>query len=182
MDKSGGNKSNNVGDRVLAQLLNEMDGVENLNDVTIVAATNRPDMIDKVRLKPINKIINNGVYINIINKALMRPGRLDRIVYVTLPDLETRKEIFELKKREIPFSDDIDLDELARKTEKYSGAELAAVCNEAAYLALDSDINCAKLSREHFDMALKIVTPRTSDESIAYFDNFSFNMSSNLNQ
>lgn len=59
MNKSGGNKSNNVGDRVLAQLLNEMDGVENLNDVTIVAATNRPDMIDKVCLKPINKLIRS---------------------------------------------------------------------------------------------------------------------------
>lgn len=68
MHKSGGNKSNNVGDRVLAQLLNEMDGVENLNDVTIVAATNRPDMIDKVCLKLINKIMNKGRSIYKCNK------------------------------------------------------------------------------------------------------------------
>lgn len=108
----------------------------------------------------------------------MRPGRLDRIVYVSLPDLQTRQEIFELKSREIPFAQDVDLADLARKTAKYSGAELAAVCNEAAYLALDCDIECAHVSREHLEAALKIVTPRTSDESIAYFDNFSFNMSS----
>lgn len=111
----------------------------------------------------------------------MRPGRLDRIVYVSLPDLQTRKEIFELKSREIPFADDVDLDELAKRTVKYSGAELAAVCNEAAYLALDSDIECARVSREHLEAALSIVTPRTSDESVAYFDNFNFNMSSSFN-
>lgn len=110
-------------------------------------------------------------------KALMRPGRLDRIVYVRLPDLQTRKEIFELKAKEIPFDADVDISELAARTDKYSGAELAAVCNEAAYLALDADIASARVSRDHFDAALRIVTPRTSDDAIAYFDNFSFNSS-----
>ena len=151
--KSSSNKSNNVGDRVLAQLLNEMDGVESLNDVTIVAATNRPDMIDK---------------------ALMRPGRLDRIVYVRLPDEATRREIFELKLKQIPLDDDIDLNLLVSSTAKYSGAEIAAVCNEAAFLALDSDINTAKIGMKNFVDALKLVTPRTSDETIKYFNNFSF--------
>jgi len=139
---------------VLSQLLNEMDGVENLNDVTIVAATNRPDMIDK---------------------ALMRPGRLDRIVYVKLPDRETRKEIFELKLKQIPVGSDVDVEVLVSRTEKYSGAEIAAVCNEAAFMALESDINCCQIGMGHFEMALGIVTPRTSDSTIEYFDNFSFN-------
>ena len=143
-----------MGDRVLAQLLNEMDGVENLNDVTIVAATNRPDMIDK---------------------ALMRPGRLDRIVYVRLPDRETRKEIFELKLKQIPVGDDVSIGTLVDRTEKYSGAEIAAVCNEAAFMALESDINCSQVNMGHFELALEIVTPRTSDSTISYFDNFSFN-------
>lgn len=106
----------------------------------------------------------------------MRPGRLDRIVYVSLPDLQTRKEIFALKAKEIPLEDDVNLEELAQRTIKYSGAELAALCNEAAYLALDTDINSSKVKMAHFEEALKIVTPRTSDESIAYFDNFNFNM------
>jgi AAA family ATPase len=135
-------------------MLNEIDGVENLNDVTIVAATNRPDMIDK---------------------ALMRPGRLDRIVYVKLPDAETRKEIFEIKLKSMPIDSDVNSDELSNKTEKYSGAEIAAVCNEAAFMALDNDINTSKISMRHFEMALNVVTPRTSDETIKYFDNFSFN-------
>lgn len=147
--KSGGTS---VGDRVLATLLNEIDGVENLNDVTIVAATNRPDMIDK---------------------ALMRPGRLDRLVYVKLPDEQTRKEIFKIKFNSIPISSDVDLDELVKLTEKYSGAELTALCNEAAYLALDTDINTENVKRSNFLEALEIVRPRISEETIRYFDNFS---------
>lgn len=131
-----------------------MDGVENLVDVTIVAATNRPDMIDK---------------------ALMRPGRLDRIVYVTLPDDSTRREIFELKFKQIPVSEDIDIDLLVEKTKRYSGAEIAAVCNEAAFGALDGNMNAEIICMEHFLSALSIVVPRTSDSTIQYFDGFSFN-------
>ncbi len=154
--KSSSNKSggNSVGDRVLAQMLNEIDGVENLVDVTIVAATNRPDMIDK---------------------ALMRPGRLDRIVYVRLPDRETRKEIFQLRIKEIPVDENVSVDELADMSEKYSGAEIAAVCNEAAFKALETNINSTSVNMANFMDALKIVTPRTSQQTIEYFDNFSFN-------
>lgn len=138
---------------MLAQMLNEMDGVENLTDVTIVAATNRPDMIDK---------------------ALMRPGRLDRIVYVRLPDEATRREILELRLKAIPVEEDVRLEELVKATEGYSGAEIVAMCNEAAFLALENDINSAKLSRRDFLAALNLVKPRTSRETIEYFDNFSF--------
>ncbi|NXU11669.1 SPAT5 protein, partial [Pardalotus punctatus] len=92
----------NVADRVLAQLLTEMDGIEQLKDVTILAATNRPDMIDK---------------------ALLRPGRIDRIIYVPLPDAATRREIFKLHFQSMPVSDEVCLAELVKHTEKYSGAE-----------------------------------------------------------
>lgn len=105
----------------------------------------------------------------------MRPGRLDRIVYVTLPDKETRKEIFSLKLSQTPIEDDVDLDYLVEKTNKYSGAELTALCNEAAFLALEQNINSTRISMNNFKKALEIVTPRTSDETIKYFDNFSFN-------
>ncbi len=125
-----------------------------MNDVTIVAATNRPDMIDK---------------------ALMRPGRLDRIVYVKLPDSETRKEIFQIKLKLMPLDGNVDVSELVKRTEKYSGAEITAVCNEAAFIALDTDINATHVNMKHFEMALDAVTPRTSQETIEYFDNFSFN-------
>lgn len=105
----------------------------------------------------------------------MRPGRLDRIVYVTLPDKETRKEIFNLKFKQTPVDSDVDLEYLVEKTHKYSGAEIAALCNEAAFLALETSLESTRISMSNFQKALEIVTPRTSDETIKYFDNFSFN-------
>ena len=105
----------------------------------------------------------------------MRPGRLDRIVYVSLPDEATRREIFELKFRQIPVDTDINVDCLVEKTNKYSGAEIAALCNEAAFLALDGNINATHVNMQHLLNALEAVPPRTSDETIKYFDSFSFN-------
>ncbi|XP_077156472.1 ATPase family gene 2 protein homolog A isoform X3 [Paroedura picta] len=139
VERGSSSSSGNVADRVLAQLLTEMDGIELLRDVTILAATNRPDMIDK---------------------ALMRPGRIDRIIYVPLPDAATRREIFKLQFCKMPISDEIDLEELVQQTEKYSGAEITAVCREAALLALQEDIQATNITGEHFQQALAIVTPR----------------------
>ena len=107
----------------------------------------------------------------------MRPGRLDRIVYVRLPDAATRREIFTLKLAKMPTSPDVDVERLVAQSDKYSGAEIAAVCNEAAFLALDADMNCTHVSMACLERALRLVVPRTSDETIAYFDNFSFNAS-----
>ncbi|NXE64064.1 SPAT5 protein, partial [Calcarius ornatus] len=103
VERGNSSGAGNVADRVLAQLLTEMDGVEQLKDVTILAATNRPDMIDK---------------------ALLRPGRIDRIIYVPLPDAATRREIFRLHFQSMPVSDDVCLAELVEHTQKYSGAEV----------------------------------------------------------
>ncbi|XP_076996211.1 ATPase family gene 2 protein homolog A isoform X3 [Tamandua tetradactyla] len=102
VERGSSSDAGNVADRVLAQLLTEMDGIEQLKDVTILAATNRPDRIDK---------------------ALMRPGRIDRIIYVPLPDAATRKEIFNLQFRSMPVSNDVELDQLILQTDTYSGAE-----------------------------------------------------------
>uniref|UniRef100_A0A8U8APR1 vesicle-fusing ATPase n=1 Tax=Geospiza parvula TaxID=87175 RepID=A0A8U8APR1_GEOPR len=103
VERGNSSGAGNVADRVLAQLLTEMDGIEQLKDVTILAATNRPDMIDK---------------------ALLRPGRIDRIIYVPLPDAATRREIFRLHFQSMPVSDDVCLAELVERTQKYSGAEV----------------------------------------------------------
>ncbi|NXI98915.1 SPAT5 protein, partial [Psophia crepitans] len=102
VERGNSSGAGNVANRVLAQLLTEMDGIEQLKDVTILAATNRPDMIDK---------------------ALLRPGRIDRIIYVPLPDAATRGEIFKLHFQSMPVSDEVCLAELVQHTEKYSGAE-----------------------------------------------------------
>ncbi|XP_075785968.1 ATPase family gene 2 protein homolog A isoform X4 [Pelodiscus sinensis] len=141
----------NVADRVLAQLLTEMDGIEQLKDVTILAATNRPDMIDK---------------------ALMRPGRIDRIIYVPLPDSETRREIFKLQFRSMPISEEVCLEELVLQTQKYSGAEITAVCREAALLALQEDIQAKCIMGQHFQHALSIVTPRIPESLRKFYEDY----------
>ncbi|XP_064627751.1 ATPase family gene 2 protein homolog A-like [Lineus longissimus] len=151
VERGSGSGSHNVADRVLAQLLTEMDGIEKLKDVTIIAATNRPDMIDK---------------------ALMRPGRIDRIVYVPLPDEETRRDIFRIKFRDMPVDDGVDLEELVVKTEGYSGAEVTAVCHEAALFTLQDDINAIAIKSEHFHQALAAVSPRTSPQMMAFYQDY----------
>ncbi|XP_060102806.1 ATPase family gene 2 protein homolog A isoform X2 [Heteronotia binoei] len=151
VERGSSSSSANVADRVLAQLLTEMDGIELLKDVTVLAATNRPDMIDK---------------------ALMRPGRIDRIIYVPLPDAATRREIFKLQLCKMPISDEIDLDQLVQQTENYSGAEITAVCREAALLALQEDIQATTIMDQHFQQALAIVTPRIPYSLQQFYENY----------
>ena len=115
-------KENGAGDKVLAQLLTELDGVEPLNGVTVIAATNRPDIIDP---------------------ALIRPGRIDRMVYVPLPDSKGREEIFQIQFRSMPVTTDLDIPTLVTKSEGYSGAEICSVCQEAGLIALRDDISAA---------------------------------------
>ena len=151
--KRGGNDGDvsNVSERVLTQLLTELDGVETLNDVTLVAATNRPDVIDK---------------------ALMRPGRIDRIIYIPLPDFETRREIFNIQLRNTPLASGIDIRDIITQTEGYSGAEITAICREAALAALQEDINAAHVKHGHFLQALQTVKPRISADLVEYYSKF----------
>ncbi|KAM9236768.1 ATPase family gene 2 protein homolog A [Leptosomus discolor] len=151
VERGNSSGAGNVADRVLAQLLTEMDGIEQLKDVTILAATNRPDMIDK---------------------ALLRPGRIDRIIYVPLPDAATRGEIFKLHFRSMPVSDEVCLAELIQRTQKYSGAEITAVCREAALLALQEDIHAKSIMGRHFRYALTVVTPRIPDSLIQFYADY----------
>ncbi|XP_058693448.1 ATPase family gene 2 protein homolog A isoform X2 [Poecile atricapillus] len=151
VERGNSSGAGNVADRVLAQLLTEMDGIEQLKDVTILAATNRPDMIDK---------------------ALLRPGRIDRIIYVPLPDAATRKEIFKLHFQSMPVSDEVCLAELVERTQKYSGAEITAVCREAALLALQEDIHAKSITGRHFRSALTVVSPRIPDSLIQFYADY----------
>ena len=147
----GGGGSGRVGDRVLAQMLAEMDGIEQLKDVTIVAATNRPDMIDP---------------------ALMRPGRFDRLFYVPLPDADTRAKVFEVHTRRKPVSDEVSFEELVERTEGYSGAEIEAVCNEAGMKAIEEDFDASEILKRHFERALQCVTPRIDQTSLLAYQKF----------
>ncbi|OXA60666.1 ATPase family protein 2 homolog [Folsomia candida] len=157
IDSLGGERgstsgSSNVHERVLAQLLVELDGIEPLKDVTIVAATNRPDIIDK---------------------ALLRPGRLDRIIYVPLPDVETRMEILKIRFKKMPVDSDVDIESIVGSTEGYSGAELTALCHEAAMKALEDDITSQKVQNLHFLKALEIVKPRINKDQIQFYEQYS---------
>ncbi|MFB6151333.1 MAG: CDC48 family AAA ATPase [Haloarculaceae archaeon] len=148
-ERGQGLADNDVGERVVSQLLTELDGLEELEDVVVIATANRPDLIDD---------------------ALLRPGRLDRHVEVADPDEESRREIFEIHTRDRPLADDVDLDELAGRTDGYVGADVEAVCREAAQTAVgehvrqageDGDAADIELTREHFERALEAVDAGT---------------------
>ena len=115
---SGGD-GGGAGDRVMNQLLTEMDGVGAKKNVFIIGATNRPDIIDT---------------------ALMRPGRLDQLIYIPLPDYESRLDILQKALRKSPLSKDVDLQFLASQTEKFTGADLQEICQRAAKIAIREDI------------------------------------------
>ena len=104
-----------VTERVISQFLTEIDGLEDLNDVTVIAASNRPDIIDP---------------------ALLRPGRFDRSIFVPPPDRDARVEIFRIHTVGKPLGKDVDIEELSDKTENFTGADIAAICNEAVMLAI----------------------------------------------
>lgn len=148
---SGDDGVSNVSDRVLTQLLTELDGVETLQDVVTVAATNRPDMIDR---------------------ALLRPGRIDRILYVPLPDRDARKEIFQIHLAKTPVGNDVVIEELAEKTEMFSGAEITALCREAALAALEENIESKEVRGRHFEAAFRVVKPRTSSHLIELYHKY----------
>jgi len=145
-----GGESNDAGtsERVVNQLLTEMDGMEELSDIVVIAATNRPDILDT---------------------ALLRPGRFDRILLVGAPDKKSRKAIFEIHTKKMPLAKDVELSILVDKSEGYVGADIEAVCREAAMLALRKNIKVKEIKMEFFEEALKKVKPSvTKDVEEAY--------------
>ena len=139
-----------VSERVVNQILTEMDGLEELLDVVIIGATNRPDMIDT---------------------ALLRPGRFDRILLVPAPDKKTREEIFRVHTKSMPLDKGVKITDLASKTDGYAGADIEAICREAAIYALREDINVAKVSMKHFEKALKRVMPSVTKDIVESYEN-----------
>ena len=157
----GTGSDSNVTERVISQLLTEMDGLSALHDVVVIAATNRPDIIDP---------------------ALLRPGRFDKSIYIGTPDRESRKKIFEIHTRSKPLAEDVDLEELAKDTEDYTGADISAVCNEAVMIAVrklvesgqmpsDEEIAACKVQMEHFRTAIEKIGPKVRKELSQYSRN-----------
>ncbi|TMI24214.1 CDC48 family AAA ATPase [Candidatus Bathyarchaeota archaeon] len=156
---SGGGDAH-VTERVISQFLTEMDGLEELRNVVIIAATNRPDIIDS---------------------ALLRPGRFDRLLFVPPPDLEARRQIFKIHTRKTPLGEDVNLDELAKRTDGYTGADIASVANTAVMLSLREHISKSKdpedakkrakglkVAKRHYDEALQKIKPMSSEELKMY--------------
>ncbi|MFX0170407.1 MAG: CDC48 family AAA ATPase [Candidatus Hodarchaeota archaeon] len=133
-----------VTERMISQFLTELDGLEELKGVVVIAATNRPDMIDP---------------------ALIRPGRFDKVIRIGLPDDIARLEILKIHTKGVPLESDINLEELSQNTKNFSGAELASLCHEATLIAIqdylpslsgeDEDFRRYKVTKEHFNLAYK---------------------------
>jgi len=130
-----------VTENVLNQLLAEMDGIEDLTNVIVIGATNRPDILDP---------------------ALMRPGRFDRIVYVPVPEKAGRLQILKIHTKNMPLDKSVKIEKLADETDGYTGADIESLVREAAMLALREDIDTKKVTKKHFDKALEKVLPSVS--------------------
>jgi transitional endoplasmic reticulum ATPase len=133
---------NFVSERVVNQLLTEIDGLSPLHDIVIIGATNRPDIVDP---------------------ALLRPGRFDRIILSPVPDEKARRAILEVHSKDMPLKA-VKLDEIAKRTEGYVGADIEAICREAAILALREDITAKDVTMRHFEKALEKVRPSAPKE------------------
>jgi len=138
------NNGANVTERMVNQLLTEMDGLEDLKDVVVIAATNRPDMIDP---------------------GLLRPGRFDRIIMTGVPDEPARLKIFEIHTKNMPLKG-IDIKKLANKTEGYAGADIESLCREAAILSLRKNIKAKEVTMKNFEDALLTVRPSVDKEDV----------------
>ena len=152
--------TSHVTERVISQILTELDGLEVLTNVVVIAATNRPDIIDT---------------------ALLRPGRFDRLLYVPPPDYESRKQIIHIHTKKKPLADDTNIDNLAAKMDGYTGADIAAVASAAVMLALREHISKygkpqeaqshakeLKIHMRHFEEAMKKIRPLSTQELDMY--------------
>ncbi|AFU57477.1 AAA family ATPase, CDC48 subfamily [Candidatus Nitrososphaera gargensis Ga9.2] len=157
--RGGSEGDSHVTERVISQMLTEMDGLEDLKGVVVIGATNRPDIIDE---------------------ALLRPGRFDRILEVPIPDKETRKQIFQVHTRRKPLDSDVNLDKLVEMTEGMTGADIASIVNAAAMSAIKEHVSSKnggnkklRISMKHFESAMdKIKTGSSAARTRGSFQNF----------
>jgi len=146
--RGGGAGEPHVTERVVNQLLSEMDGLEELHGVVVIGATNRPDIIDP---------------------ALLRPGRFDELIMAPVPDKESRQKIFQVHLKKVPLAEDIDMEALIEQTDNYTGADIAAVVRKAGRLALREDMAADKIGQQHFMAALDEIGPSVTPETMKYY-------------
>ncbi|WP_174361660.1 AAA family ATPase [Nocardia paucivorans] len=154
--RRGQSSDSGVGDRVVAALLTELDGVEPLRDVVVLAATNRPELIDP---------------------ALLRPGRLERLVFVPPPDAAARLAILRTAARSVPLADGVNLPALAEELDGYSAADCAALLRESALSAMRRDVNAADITADDIAAARKAVRPSLDPEQVESLRRYAENRS-----
>jgi len=140
-----------VSEQVISQLLTEIDGLNNLHDVVVIAATNRPDMIDP---------------------AVIRSGRFDRLIYVPGPDDASRMQILKLYTNNMPLDPDVDMNQLVAMTKHCSGADIESLCREAAMYALRQDVNAQKITMKDFQVTMEEIRPSTTPDMEKWYKNF----------
>ncbi len=138
-----------VSERIVNQLLTSMDGLESREGVLVIAATNRPDMIDR---------------------ALLRAGRFDKLLLLPIPDEKTRLEILKVHTRSMPLAEDVSLNELAKELEGFTGADIDGLCREAAMIALRADRKAKRVTMHHFGEARKVVHPSMDQETMRFYE------------
>jgi transitional endoplasmic reticulum ATPase len=149
--RGAGFSDSGVTERVISQLLTEMDGLVTLEDIVVIAATNRPDMVDP---------------------AVLRPGRFDRLIYTHEPDEKSRLQIFEIYTKGMPLAKDVNLGQLSVLTKNYSGADIEALCREAAMHALRKDLNAKEVTMKDFDEAIKKSGPSVTPDMEKWYKSF----------
>ena len=147
--KRGKSFDSGVTERMVNQLLTEIDGLQELNDVVVIAATNRPDIMDP---------------------ALLRPGRFDRIILTPVPDQKIREEVLKIHTKNMPLNKDVNLSILAEKTPNYVGADIESLCREAAILALRENMEAEEVSMAHFEKALKKIKASVNPEDVKKYE------------
>ncbi|WBW70734.1 ribosome biogenesis factor recycling AAA family ATPase [Schizosaccharomyces osmophilus] len=156
---TGSRGGDHSGDRVVTALLNEMDGIEALKNVLVLAATNRPDVIDP---------------------ALMRPGRLDRLFYVGPPNFEARRQILLIQTRQMKFTEGIDLEDIALRTEGCSGAEIVALCQDAGLVAMHENVEATEITQAHFEKALLALRKGINQGMLDFYNQFAEGVSTKV--
>jgi transitional endoplasmic reticulum ATPase len=142
-------RDSGVTQRVVNQLLTEIDGMEELRDVAIIAATNRPDILDA---------------------GLIRPGRFDRHIKVDNPNEQGRLAIFKVHTKDMPLSDDVNIEKLSKESDGYVGADIEAVCREAAMLTLRENMDSNEVPMKAFNQAMEKIKPVSNEENLIQYN------------
>ncbi len=154
----GLNYDSGASERVVDQILTSLDGLESLGSVTVVAATNRPDIVDK---------------------ALLRPGRFDKIMLIPVPDRDSRLEILKVHMAAMPLKG-VDIEDIAERTEGFVGADIESLCREAAFNALRGSMDATEVRMQDFEKALTTVFPSTNEETMRYYEKFGHDLKTSL--